>query len=299
MIAISAFTSMFASVFEPMPAKFTITEKPNSWVPTFDISTDQFKLGKLYRNFVNPSLEYEFCDFQDTLLVKARMRWIMKGPEFDFFDANDNLIGIMEERLFTFFPTLDIISPIGERLASAKLNFFGNIYTFSDPMTNQTIATLSRPFMSLRVFWTLELVDDALFSQKGIDPVMFILATSLQTDRDNWQSDPLITYAEKKEYAFEMYSKSKSPSPINWGLLQKELESYRNSLEGIEPSEADVQAVSEYADAYLAGFDRTFSTQEGRIAAGLRTLMPLLKEGNLTQPQKTALFLMIDSMIER
>ena len=139
-----------------------------SFTTTFDIETDQLKLGTVHRKFLTLSpVRYDFYDYASNLQAIATMRWLSWGATFDVTDASGAPIGGVDQRLFTFFPHFEILSPVGHVLAIAKMNFWGTTYSISDPVTQEQIATLSRSFSRLKDNWTVTLTNPRLFSAEA------------------------------------------------------------------------------------------------------------------------------------
>jgi hypothetical protein len=105
-----------------VPMEFTISKGWFSW--DCNISTPDFKLGYVQRKIFSLTTQYDFYDTNDVLNAKGVMRWFSWGSTFDVSDHQDNPIGRVEERIFNFFPTFEIISPANNCLAIAKLNYF-------------------------------------------------------------------------------------------------------------------------------------------------------------------------------
>lgn len=187
-LAVCALTTGIVQAILPerVPNEFTVKERWLSWTTDFDIETKQFKLGYVHRKLFSLAIEYDLHEMDDSLLAKARMRWFSWGATFDVEDNFEIPLGRVEEKIFTFFPTFEIISPKNEVLAIAKMNFWGTTYTLRDPVTSEPLATLSRPFFRLKDNWTAKIVNPELFHQKQIDPRLFIILMAFQTDRDTW-----------------------------------------------------------------------------------------------------------------
>ena len=167
-----------------------MTQRWLSWTTTFDIETDQMKLGTVHRKFFSLSpVRYDFYDYAENLQAYATMRWFSWGATFDVADAKDQPIGTVEQRIFTFFPTFDIISPQGHILATAKMNFWGTTYSIKDPVSQEEMATLWRPFLRLKDNWLVTLTNPELYAQRQIDPRLFILVMAFQTDREAWAAE--------------------------------------------------------------------------------------------------------------
>lgn len=311
-ILMTVFCALSANIFAlspvQLPNQFTVTERWLSWTSTFDIESQQYKLGTVHRKFFSWTLEYDFYDIYDQLQATAKRRFLSFGATFDVNDDLGQPIGRVEERIFRFFPTFDIYSPMNELLATAKMNFWGTTYTLYDPVTNEEIATLSRPFFSFRDSWTTDINDLDLFYRKRIDPRLFILVMAFQTDRDNWQRQRQQEEWERENQFRWNYSanvkklnakitpeQSVATLAVNFDELSKEIEPFRSQLDGIEPTEQDFDSVNTIIEEKLGNEQSSEnSTEKARIANGLKRLIPFLKSNEMSPSEKSALFLMMD-----
>lgn len=171
-----------------MPDEFFVTERWVSLTTGFDIETNQYRVGTVFRKFWSLLPTYEFYDQKENLISVAKMRWMTFGAIFDVVEATTELpIGSVEEEVLTWYPTFRIYSPKGEKLAVAEMNFWGTTYEVSDPVTSKVMATLKRSFFRFKDDWKATIVDRPLFDAKGIDPRLFITLMAFQTDADNWK----------------------------------------------------------------------------------------------------------------
>lgn len=69
---------------------------------------------------------------------------------FDILDGNDQPLGTVEQRLLHFLPTFENFSPSSQKLAKAKLNFWGTTYTVTYPIDDHVIATEDYRLISAR-----------------------------------------------------------------------------------------------------------------------------------------------------
>lgn len=146
------FFSLNATLIQETPREFFVKQHWLSWTTSFDIETDQLKLGTVHRKFLSLSpVRYDFYDYTENLQASATMRWFSWGATFDVVDAVNAPIGTVEQRLFSFFPTFEIHSPQGNVLGIAKMNFWGTTYTIRDPVTQEPFATLWRPFSASKI----------------------------------------------------------------------------------------------------------------------------------------------------
>lgn len=170
-----------------VPDRFFVQQRYLSWTTTFDIDTDQLKLGTVSRRLLSLMVQYDFYDYKELLQATATQRFFSLGVIFDLTDATNHPIGSVQEKIFTFFPSFEIHSPSGEILAVATMNLWGTSFSIVDPVTSQEMATLYRSFFRLKDDWTVDIINRELFSKKGIDPRLFITVMAFQTDAEMWE----------------------------------------------------------------------------------------------------------------
>ncbi len=298
-------TSAFAALPAQMPDQFTVTERFFSLTSTFDIESSHFKLGKVHRKLLSLKLEYDFYDNDEMLQAKARMRWLSWGATFDITDGLDVPMGRVEQRIFTFFPTFDIISPVEQKQATAKLNFWGTKYTLRDPVTEREMATISRPFFSFFYdCWTVDILDHYLMAEKNINPAMFILIAAFQTDRDNWrrqqQVQDEIERQNKKNrgYAGSLVT-ADSQADESMELLQQQLASLQGNFEDVEVTHADLEKVDHLVQNFPFNEESLAELSDNeRMIEGMNQLVPLLSDDQLSHSEKGALFYLMHSKIQ-
>lgn len=299
-------TSAFAALPAQMPDQFTVTEHFLSWTSTFDIESSHFKLGKVHRKLLSLKLEYDFYDNDEMLQAKARMRWLSWGATFDITDGLDVPMGRVEQRIFTFFPTFDIISPAEQKQATVKLNFWSTKYTLRDPVTEREMATISRPFFSFFYdCWTVNILDHHLMAEKNINPALFILIAAFQTDRDNWRrqqqvQDELDRQNKKKNgyYAGSIVT-ADSQSDESIELLKQQLAAFQGNFEDVEVTHTDIEKVDSLVQNFPFNEESLAELSENeRIVEGMNQLVPLLNDDQLSHSEKGALFYLMHSKIQ-
>ena len=292
-----------------IPEVFFVTQHWFSFTNTFDINSPYTKLGTLHRRLFSLTVQYDFYDIQNELQSSARMRFFTFGAIFDVTDKLEGILGTVEQKLFCFFPTFELFSPERYSLAIAKMNFWGTKYTLSDPRTSEPIAEMSRPFFRFKDDWTVTLAYPGILKEKNIDPRLFMVVIAYQTDRDYWRRR---AHAQHHHQHYQMHL---APLFVDDGLdlqlsdLRRDFEAYRASLEVGEQElvDEDVSFIENYVENYLTatGFDSFINDQEGgnlekmRVYQGLKLLVPMLGEGQLTDGQKKALFVMIDKHLNQ
>lgn len=281
-----------------IPEEFFVKERWLSWSSSFDVETAIQKLGVVHRRIFSLMYQYDFYDASEKLQATAKTRFTL-GRVFDVTDSNENLIGSVHQTYFTFFPTFQIISPDYEIKANAELNFWGTKYILLDPVTDQEIARLTRPFFKFFTDkWTVTITNPELFAQKNIDPRLFVLVMVFQTDRDNWSRSTSKMKMKRDYFGQDELIK----------LLKAELEIICQSVEKIKPLTEDIVFIENYVEEYFkdlkfiqfekANHDRKWMEQE-RIFTGIRLLIPLLSEETLTTTQKSALIYMIEEQLNQ
>lgn len=297
-------TQISAHLSFQMPNHFWVTERWFSWSSTFDVETDDRSLGTVYRRILTLApLQYDFYDPYGTLQAKGRMRWLSFGATFDVYDAFDNNIGMVDEHIFTFFPTFDIISPEGHLLATAKMNFWGTKYVLRDPVTYEEIALLSRPFLRLRSSWSIDIINPQLFERRQIHPTLFILVLAFQTDREHWEAEAAASRNEENNVLIVMektdHSKPKLTGSHEVRVLKAQLKPYSKEVVGIQPTEHDFAKIDELSQQYLAAHesDTPFETSKDRIVCGVKIMLKMLEEVTLQPGEKSALVALINDQI--
>lgn len=170
--------------FSTLPDEFTVTQRWLSLTLTFDIESNLDYIGSVQRKFLSLRTEYNFYDAQHALQAKAKARLISFGYVFDVVDALEQPLGRVEEYIFTLFPKFDIISNENQTLAVAEQNLWGTKFTLKDPVTQEELAQMTRPFIRFKDNWTVTITNPSLFKSKNIDPRLFITVMAFQTDAD-------------------------------------------------------------------------------------------------------------------
>lgn len=191
--------------------KMFLTEHYLSYTTSFDVSTDERKLGTLYRRVLSLNTVYDFYDIKNKLLATAQSHFFSFGAHLDIFDDNKVLLGTVEEKVFTWFPSFDIYSPDGVRLASATMNFWGTTFTLYDGRSTRELAKMSRDFFRLRNSWTIDIQQLDRVKEKQIDARLLLTVLAVQGDieyleqyrnrereRSRGRSDPFNLYPQAR-----------------------------------------------------------------------------------------------------
>lgn len=162
--------------------KMYLTEHYLSYTTSFDVSTDERKLGTLYRRVLSLNTVYDFYDIKNKLIATAQSHFFSFGAHLDIFDDNKVLLGTVEEKVFTWFPSFDIYSPDGVRLASATMNFWGTTFILYDGRSTRELAKMSRNFFRLRNAWTIDIKDLDRAKEQHIDARLLLTVLAVQGD---------------------------------------------------------------------------------------------------------------------
>jgi hypothetical protein len=76
---------------------------------------------------------------------------------------------------------------VSKKLASATMNFWNTEFSIYDPVTNEKMAVLSRPFLRYKNNWTVHITNPTLFHAKEIDPRVLLTVLAFQGDREDWE----------------------------------------------------------------------------------------------------------------
>lgn len=288
-IVLSLLTSCFVLVSVnasqiTMPDEFYVISRWMSLTRTFDIETKQYRLGYVHRKFFSLLPQYDFYDLTDQLQAKARMRFFSFGAIFDVTDAADAPIGTVEQKVFTFFPTFTMISPAGEILATAKLNFWGTRYTITSPLFQQPIATLYRPFFRLKDDWTVSILEREAFLGSKIDPRLFIVVMAFQTDMDYWRA---LQNNQNNSGGNKTVSMMSLEHPEDM-LIKSQLVALREKFNETEITKAHYLEAEQIADSYISHLDGDAANRAAFMGA-CAELIQLVETSDVSDQLKAAL----------
>lgn len=170
-----------ANAFE-LEDKMYLSEHYLSYTSSFDVSTDDKKLGTLYRRVLSLNTVYDFYDIKNQQIASASSHFFSFGAHLDVYDENKVLLGTVEEQLFNWFPSFDIFSPDGMRLASARMNFWGTTFTLYDGRSDRVLADMSRSFFRIKNNWTINVKNKERIKEKQLDPRLLLTVLAVQGD---------------------------------------------------------------------------------------------------------------------
>lgn len=294
------FNSCFAVSHDEIPDEFKITEHWISLTTSFDIETKTRKLGTLYRKFFSFLLTYEFADPFDNKLATAKSRFFSFTVHFDIYDNKDNLIGIAEERLFSFFPTFDIYaSDASTRLVKASMNFWGTTFTIYDPLTNQEMATMYRPFFRLKNDWTIRITNKELFVRRHIDSRLLMTVLAFQGDRETWENN---NYNYKKTWSATDKTPRVSSNQIS--MLRDKLTSLseqKGLLNAMKPNQEMLEVIAnELETGYreLHGNDELNQTEPEKFNGFSNYCLNMLDSDGVSESKKKAIIYLLKMRLE-
>lgn len=284
--------SLAASV--DLPDHFTVRERLFTFMATFDVESPRYRLGYAQRSFsIVP--EYVLYDYQHQPQFSARMRWTFFGVSFDIADQDGRKMGIVDERIFTLFPAFDIISVDGEKLATARMNFWGTTYTVTDPATSEVIATISRPFFNFfGDTWSVDIINHGLLKRNGIDPAEFVLIAVFQTNREYWERVRREQQQEQdRNHSFKMTERADLLPAVT-----EQVEAYRDEFSAIDPTEADFESIEQKVEEmYNDETGLTPSVGKEGLISDLYQVAQLLADDNLSIGEKAALHQILEERL--
>ncbi|MBA3957308.1 MAG: hypothetical protein H0X51_02775 [Parachlamydiaceae bacterium] len=300
-----------------VPNQFHIKHKEHNWVSVFEMGSKQYRLGMVKRKLISLTPEYNFYDNNDRLQATAKIRFFSFGAIFDVTDADDEPLGIVEEKTSWGCPKFILCSASGEIVAHATRNFWRTRYILLSPLTNEPIAELSCSFIGSSD-WMVTLYVPEAFKDQRIDPRLFLITMALQTDLKTW------------EFARDAYNKQENAEKRSVGItattatigktstkksvqdhfsdklkttsksLRNKLQNYREKLVGIEPQEEDFKKVEALTEHHLesVNLDDIIDDRATEMTLQCEALLPLLEdESDLEEEEQAALYLMLDKYL--
>ncbi|NGX52553.1 MAG: hypothetical protein KR126chlam5_00856 [Candidatus Anoxychlamydiales bacterium] len=232
------------------------------------------------------------------------------------YDNNDQLLGIVDQKILRFFPTFEILSPNYLTLAKAKLNFWGTKYTITDPLDDHIIATLTRPFLFLKTNWTMTIFDKEAINERNIHPHMLLVIAAFQVDREYWQRQRYNDYNDQDTKSVYTYSSACFSSIKDEAILtngndldktddQKIISKYllenlytkKDMLSDVEIDESDFKFIENFTNIEKSSNAIYFSTDDEKFYLLAKNYIDLLDANELTQNQKKALYVMLEQRL--
>jgi len=184
MVTLSLVSSAFAFDLEK---KMFLNQHVLSYTTSYEVSSQDKRLGTIYRRFFSLNTKYDFYDTKKQLISSAHSRFFTFGAHFDIYDDTEtNILGTVEEKIFSFFPTFDLYAKDGTRLGQAKMNFWGTNFTLYGDMGNtHVLAIMSRSFWRWKHDWAIDVKDMAHLKAKNIDPRFLMTVLAIQGDQED------------------------------------------------------------------------------------------------------------------
>lgn len=165
--------------------KMYLSEHYFSYTTSFDVSSEDKKLGTLYRRMISLNAIYDFYDLQNRLISSAQSHFFSFNAHVDVYNENEILIGTIEEQLFSWFPTYDLYLPDGTRLGHATMNFWGTKFTlYEGAGTTTVLVEMSRDFFRLKNNWTINIKDMDRVKTRQIDSRVLMTVLAVQCDKE-------------------------------------------------------------------------------------------------------------------
>ncbi len=237
----------FASSTFNLPKEFMVNQKWMSLTKSYDIETKTEKLGTLYRRFLTFLLTYDFYDSQNVKTATAKARFFSYNLHLDIYDQSEDLIGEVEEKLFYFFPTFEVIDKNSiDKLARAEMNFWGTKFNIYDPQSNQEMAVMSRSFFRLKDDWTINITNPELLKQKNIDPRVLMTVIAVQGEIEEWETNYQNNRSLQSNPNFQMNNKGQFPRELKQKITRLAKE---NKLDNLAlPPQSNLEALADELD---------------------------------------------------
>lgn len=280
---------------QQFPTEFNVSQHWFSWGSDFTIATEDAQLGSLHRAFM--SSEYQFLDNDGKLQATGKYRSSGRLSSFDVTNNEGQLFGKLEQKSDWYPLVFQIISPSEMVQAEASRNFWGTTYTVVDPQCEENvIATLSCSFLKRIVLrsndWKIKIHNPELFLQKELDSRLFVILAAFETDQVS-----IALWAK-------LTGRSSARSALDKTIekLRTELESARDGLNPVEPTEEDFEAVDAIVTQKLKEESKNVDLDDDssldELESGYEIMLPMLTEEGLSPSQKNALFLMMDHLLK-
>ena len=182
------------------------------------------------------------------------------GAYFDVKNSEGNLLGTVEEKIFTFFPSFTIYSDGVNKLAQAEMNFWGTTFTVYDAATGEEIALMSRPFFRLKNDWTIKIINRELLKARNIDAKLLMIVLAFQGDQEYWiQQQQQNNIRNLKSSASTKVNIQAAQEQIN--VLASDQDSNQNEL----PTKATLERIAKQLDSDYQNAENNSEKLDGFI----------------------------------
>ncbi|MBA2651883.1 MAG: hypothetical protein H0U73_06425 [Tatlockia sp.] len=275
---------------DEVPDKFYIKQHLISLTTSFDIVSKTKKIGTLYRRLFNIVPTYEFFDPNDNKTATARSKFFSITAHFDIYDKSDNFLGYAEEQFLTFLPTFDIYgSDALTKLASAKMNIWGTTFYIYDPVTNQEMATMHRPFLRIKNDWTISINKKDLFKSKHIDSRVLMTVLAFQGDIEIWRAN------KPKDLSTFLNTSRTELEPFKAKIAAASQEA---RLENVQKPDEKVleQLAIELENNYKK--NQANSNEEEQLSSFIDFSLKYMESNNLTDSTKKGIFYLLKMRLD-
>ena len=167
---------------EPIPDKFDIDEYVVSIGTDFKMSNGAYIEQEIISLTSNFTLTYN-----DEQYGRAKQRFISIGSKIDIYDENDELLGTVEEQIFSswgIYSKYYIYDKNGKKIAkSEKHQLMATSFEITD-MSGDVICEIERPMINLfSDSWSVD------FKSDKYDKRLFVFIPCYKTHRDNQDED--------------------------------------------------------------------------------------------------------------
>jgi hypothetical protein len=296
-LALSSMTANAGTI----PDDISVREHWISLTKSYDIETKTQKLGTLYRRFFSILLTYDFYDPMDVKTATAKARFFSFGAHLDIYDQTDSFIGGVEEKIFTFFPTFEVLGrDSSTKLARAEMNFWGTKFYIYDPATNQEMAIMSRPFFRFKNDWTIHVTNRALLDQKNIDSRVLMTVLAVQGEIEDWQKDHRNNFRSSVANSNSKQSQANEFEVLAQQINAISLDTGLDTLE--KPSQKSLEAMAEELDkgfnAENQSTDLQNQSNEEKIKAFTAYSLNLINSGDLSDSKKKAILTLLNLRLQ-
>lgn len=280
-------SSLSAVTLEDIPNHFKVRQHWLSLTSTYDIEAKNHLIGTLYRKFFSLMYTYEFYDAFEVEQAIARARFLSWTAHFDIYDTQDHLLGMAKEKFFSFFGSFDILSPDNRLQATANLNLWGTQFTMIDPVTRETMAIMTRPFLRLKHDWNIKMINRQLIEERQIDPNVLLTVIAFQGDKEDWQN------ANRNRVSAQLQKSNQFLNQIE-EIAEEEGLSIINELPNDFPIDNYANQLEQ--DFYQAqGDDFNLLSDKEQLSRFESHFSELLKSDSLNQDEKQALLFLIQN----
>jgi hypothetical protein len=279
--------SFSAVTLNDIPNHFKVRQHWLSLTSTYDIEAKNQLIGTLYRKFFSLTYTYEFYDAFEVEQAIAKARFFSWTAHFDIYDTQDHLLGMAREKFFSFFGSFDILSPDNRLQATANLNLWGTQFTMIDPVTRETMAIMTRPFLRLKHDWNIKMVNRQLIEDRKIDPNVLLTVIAFQGDDEDWQN------ANRNRISAQLQQSNQFLNQIA-GIAEEEGLAIINELPKDFPIENFANQLEQ--DFYQSqGEDFRLLSDKEQFSRFESHFSQLLKSDSLNQDEKQALLFLIQN----